>query len=34
VADPEAPYFGARLTDRELLPSDGALLSERRSRTG
>lgn len=30
IADPEAPYFGARLGERTLVPSDGATLSATR----
>jgi uncharacterized protein YbjT (DUF2867 family) len=30
VADPDAPYFGATLTDRSLLPGEGAQLGETR----
>jgi uncharacterized protein YbjT (DUF2867 family) len=30
IADPEALYFGARLSERTLVPDDGALLAETR----
>jgi uncharacterized protein YbjT (DUF2867 family) len=30
VADPHAPYFGTKLSERSLVPDDGALLGETR----
>jgi uncharacterized protein YbjT (DUF2867 family) len=30
VADPRAPYFGAQLSEKSLVPSDGALIGETR----
>ena len=30
IADPHAPYFGTELSERSLVPDDGALIAETR----